>query len=288
MSDDIQGGEYLKPDTQEILNELEAEGNTIEGREAKVEEPAAEEPKVEEPQKPTEEPASEPAKAEDEPETPKAPRSVQAVPVGKYNEERHKRQEAEKRAADAEAQLAGRSPSTAPTEINEAVAKLAEKHGIDAEILTDLATTITDAVGQKVAIPDDYKQAIDQLREMTQKQQEEAAYEADFGTVAKALADEGLDITGHKDKIKELAYTEGYTGTSLRAIALEYAHDNGLLSQGRKTAERSSGGRALAETTVIDFDSISEAEAKKLPDDQWEKYVEHQIKKQHTGQGIRT
>lgn len=285
MSDDIQGGEILKPETAEILKELEAEGNTIEGRESsepKVEEPAVE-AKVEEPQKP-QEAEPEPEVVEDEPDTPaKVDREVKAVPVQKYNALRHEVQELKKQLAD---KPQASTPSQAP-DIADAVSKLAEKHGIDAEILSDIASTIADEVGRKVAMPEDYKEAIEKMQLMTRTQQEETAYNADFDKVATQLADEGLDVTGHKDKIKQLAYTEGYTSTSLRAIALEYAHDNGLLSKGRKTAESSSGGRALAETTVIDFDSISEEEAKKLPDDQWEKYVEHQIKTQHTGQGIR-
>lgn len=285
---DIQGGEHLKPDTVEVLKELESEGHTIEGQEPKVEEPKVEQPKVEEPQKPEVELKTEPAKAEAEPKPAKVEREVQAVPVKKYNEERHKRQEAEKRAADLEAQMkAGTAKAELPADLSGAAEALGKKWGLEPEFVSELLDTATKLTPKNTANLSDKEIAdLRQAKALIDQQAEQAAFTADFDKVSKALADDGFDITGHKDKIKELAYTEGYTSTSLRAIALEYAHDNGLLTKGRKTLEKGSAGRTVT-TEAIDFDSLSEEQAKALPDDQWEKYVEHQITKQKRAQGIK-
>jgi len=284
MSDtDIQGGEILKPETAEILKELEAEGHSIEGKEPKIEEPTPEEPKVEEPK--TDEPESEPEKVEDQPKVEKPKREVQAVPVNKYNEERHKRQEAERKLAELEAQ---RSTPTIEVsgDVKDVANQFAEKHGLDADLVTELFDTATKLTAKNTSgLSDEEIKELRALRETARQQAESLAFDNDFSGVAKTLEKEGLDITGHKDQIKQLAYTEGYTSTSLRAIALEYAHDNGLLTKGRKTLEPKQAGRVV-ESEAIDFDSLSEEQAKALPDDQWEKFVDHQIKKQHRAQGI--
>lgn len=282
MSDlDIQGGEILKPETEEILKELEAEGHSIEGK-APKEEPKAEEPKAELPKQEAE---PESAKIEDD-QKPKADRKVQAVPVNKYNEERHKRQEAERKLAELEAQR-GTPQAEVPSDLKTVATAYAEKHGLDVDSVIDLLDITTKLTPKQTdGLSSEEVQELRQLREQAKQQAEVAAFDSDFNGVAATLAKEGLDITGHKDQIKQLAYTEGYTSTSLRAIALEYAHDNGLLSKGRKTFEPKQAGRVV-ESEAIDFDSLTEEQAKALPDDQWEKFVEHQINKQHRAQGVR-
>lgn len=275
MSIDTQGGEFLKPETQEILKELEAEGHVIEGQEPKVEEPKT-------PAEPVAEPKEE-AKAEPEVEKPeKVDRKVQAVPVNKFNEERHKRQEAEERARIAEEKLKT-STIEVTGDVAEVAKQFAEKHGLDVELAQDLFTTASKLTPQNSGLSQEEIQELRSYKAQLQEQAEIKAFEDDFATVSKTLAEQGIDLAGHKDKIKELAYTEGYEKAPLRAIALEYAHDNNL-KPGRKTVESSTHGRATA-TETIDFDSLSEEQAKALPDDQWEKYVEHQIKKQQAAQG---
>lgn len=267
----VQGGEHLKPETVEVLKELESEGHQI----GEPKEPAKVEPaKTEEPK--TAEPEAEPAKVEP---PSKAEREVQAVPVKKYNEERHKRQEVEKRLAELEAKL---GKTETPADIKSAASQFAQKYELKPEFVEELLDTATKLTSKNTqGLSPEEISALKQAKAVLDKQAEDQAFDADF---QKTIA-EMPHLAEHKDKIKQLAYTEGYTTTSLRAIALEYAHDNGLLSKGRKTLEKASAGRTVS-TEAIDFDSLSEEQAKALPDDQWEKYVEHQITKQNRAKGI--
>lgn len=269
--DAVQGGEHLKPETVEVLKELESEGHQIGEEPAKVEPVKTEEPK-------TAEPEAEPAKVEP---PSKVEREVQAVPVKKYNEERHKRQEVEKRLAEAEAKL-NQGKTETPEDIKSAATQFAQKYELKPEFVEELLDTATKLTSKNTqGLSPEEISALKQAKAVLDKQAEDQAFDADF---QKTIA-EMPDLAEHKDKIKQLAYTEGYTSTSLRAIALEYAHDNGLLTKGRKTLEKASAGRTVS-TEAIDFDSLSEEQAKALPDDQWEKYVEHQIVKQKRAKGI--
>jgi hypothetical protein len=281
MSQDIQGGELLKPETAEILKELASEGHQIDGISPKEESPPAKVEPVKEEPKPAE-PVAEPEK--EKVDAPKKERPTQAVPVNKYNEERHKRQEAEKATAELQEQLKKFSQQPKSTATSDDIKKFAEEIQADPSVIERLVglarqgSQIPADIAEKLKVLDKYEQ-------LTVQAEEAKAFETDFNKTAEDLTKEGIELTGHKEQIKQLAYTEGYTSASLRAIALEYAHDNGLLSKGKKTLEKGSAGRTVS-TETIDFDSISEEQAKALPDDQWEKYVEHKIAKQHQDQGV--
>lgn len=288
MTEVIVGGEHLKPETVEVLKELESEGHTLAG--VTPEEKPAEQPKVEEPQKPQvaePAPAEKPEEAEAKGEQPKSERKVDFVPFKKFDAVRHELAEAREAKTKLEAQIAALSqkPAAQITGQAESIAKqYAEALGLDESYTAKLAEMVETIAAGKAQLPAEVAEklkVLDKYEQLTVQAEEEKAFSQDFdNTVLKEMP----QLAEHKDKIKQLAYTEGYTSTSLRAIALEYAHDNGLLQKGRKTLEKGSAGRTTT-TEALDFDSLSEDQARALPDDQWEKYVEHQIAKQRQSQG---
>lgn len=291
MSDDIKGNdESLSPETAEIIKSLESEGHEFEGRDKPAEVPPLKEekPKPEQPPEAKKEPSPEKEKEpepkkEEEPEVEEKPkpkeRLVKAVPVQKYNEERHKRQEAQAREKALEAKLA---ENTSPLDLDETVNKLSEKWQVDKQFVRDMLES-TARMASKSESPFS-KQELAELRTIKAKMDEQAeltAFEQDFAGVAKEFP----QISAHRDKIKELAYTEGYERVPLRSLAIEFAHDQGLFEKGRKTAEKATTGTERTGET-IDFDNLSEDQAKNLNDEQWGKYLDYQdakAKKQRGG-----
>ena len=251
---ELDDGEILDPETAQTLEEFKAQGYEIAG-EAKEPQP---EVKVEaEPAKPVTqpEPVKEEAKVEDEPEVEKqqVERNIKAVPVKKYNELRHELQDLKKQLAERETQVS--QPVTTPPHTPESISKLAEKYQLQPEFLQDLAQSLAEDVGRKVAIPEDYKAVIEQMKQSTKEQQEELGFQREASQVLKEFPQLG----DYQSKLKELAYTEGLEKTPLRTIAIQYMHDSGMFDQPKKTAESGkpiSGGA----TELIDYNSVTEEE----------------------------
>ena len=254
-------------ETREILKELEAEGKGT---------PAAEEPKKEEP-KAEPEKVVEPDKA-DPPKPAKVEREERFVPVGKHNEERHKRQEAEAKAAEAlaraqdlEAKLAATTNKPVSDTIDIKAKRLAEKHGIDEEFAKDLLAEASPSSALPPDLLNDLK-AVKELRAAEEararEHQQESGFEREFAEVAKEFP----ELANRKDDLKQLAFSEGNQNTSLRRLAIEFQHDNPS-KPGRKTAETPMQGRKEV-GDVIEFENMTEEQCKELDGEQFDKYVE--------------
>jgi hypothetical protein len=289
MAIEMANGEILDADTQATLEDLKKQGHEIDG-EAKPDAPKAQEAPKAEPAKPAEAPKPEAEKPkEEEPkdeddteaDKPKVERSVKAVPVRKYNELRHELQEAKKQLAEkqqAEKPNASKPDQALTPEITDAVKAVAAKHKIeDPSLLLDLANTIAEAVGRKAAIPADILLAAEQWKKSTAAQQEELGFQNDFATVSKEFP----QIADHKDKLKELAYTEGNEKTPLRSLAIEYMHDSGMFESGRKTAEHATATGTGRGAEVIDFDNVTDEQFKGMPPDAQAKFIQYQLDKEN-------
>src|ERR1019366_9225542 len=176
MSDDIyKGEESLDAETQEVLNQLKAEGNELMGDKAVKTEPEAEQPKpaVEKPKeevKTQEEEKPEEPKDEnlEEPEEkPKRePRFVKSVPVSKFNDVRKEAQAAKAAAADLQKQIDELKSKPATQEhldsVDEAIKQVAAKHNLDPQALLDIAK----AIKPNTDLPADVKARLAEIDQM--------------------------------------------------------------------------------------------------------------------------
>ncbi len=304
---DIQAPEDASPESQSILDELEAEGHQIEGREPKEPEKKEEEPTEEKPKgdeseepkpKPDEEKPEDKEESEEQEETEEEPqkqpqkRAAKYVPVKKHNEERHKRQEAERRAEEAERaaaelreQLEGADDKPSKQnldEVKEAATKLAEKHGLEKEFVEEFAETIVGIAEKRNVLPSEISEKLASLEaakaeaeaEKAELQQEKY-FEDEFTDLVKGFGQdtkEGAYLAERKEELKQLAFSEGNVNTTLRRIALEYLHDNPPPEPGKKSAEEPYAGKKHGESKVIDFVDITDEDFAKMSYDEIEEY----------------
>lgn len=285
MSQDIQAAQEASPETQAILKEMQAEGHEIEGlppaapaTDSKPAEKPVDQPPVKPDTKPEEPPQGDPPESPKADPPPKVERTPKAVPVGKYNDERHKRQEAEQRAADLEAQIKQLS-KTPPTEnqvddIRDLAKELAEKHGLDADFVAEFADKIVSAATKRNVIPKELEQQLQSFQAMKAQQEAQALEQAQqqgFENEWQTVLKEFPDLADRKEDLKQLAFTEGNERTALRRLALEYMHDNPV--KGRKTVESPVAGKT-GHTEVIDFENMTEEQYKNLSDEQHDQFMQ--------------
>jgi len=292
MSNDIQAPETASQEVQDVFKELESEGFEISGREPKAEEPKAPETpkepekKEEQPKEPEESPEVENESVEEEKKPAKTERTPRSVPVVKYNEERHKRQDAESRAiaAEKEAQelraklnVLPEKPTEAQLDdVKETAKELAEKHGLDESLANDLANSIAKIASKRAVLPKEINEQIEALKQANQQlererleKSQEVAFENEFDSILKEFP----DLADQKKEIKELAFSEENINTSLRRIALEYLHDNPKKA-GRKTAESPTPKRNSENSESIDFSSLTDDQIDAMSGAQLDAYIE--------------
>lgn len=295
-------GEILDGDTVEALKELESEGHELQDNilKSKPEAPKPAEPtppKAEDkkPVEPNKDDAAnkdpkDPNKSDDPDKgKPKTDRQTRTVPVNVHNEERHKRQEAEKLAAELQAKLDGKGvddkPKSAQTDndIRKFATDLAEKHGLDAEFLGEFAESIVNMARKGNVLPENITKQLEKFDKIsseleTQKtiQEQDQGFNAEYAEILKEFPDLKSDEV--KDALKEIAFSEGYTATPLRTIAIEYMHDHPV-EKGRKTIEgRDGGGSVSRDAEVIDFANLTEEQFANLTPaqmDQYDKWMEN-------------
>jgi hypothetical protein len=275
----------VSEETLKVLDAIRKPGEVFEGADKPVE--PTKEVKPEE--KPKEEPKVDP-KPEEKPVEPKPEeRPARSVPVIKFNVQRHelgetKAQLAAERAAKADLELKLKELSDKPTqenvdEVRVAAKKLAEKHGLDEEFVVELMEQSADLASKKASksnIPADLEKTIAEFKAQTerskaieQSQVEDKQFEDSFGKVSTEFPE--LADPKVKEALKQLAFMEGYESTPLRAIALEYIHDN----KPRKTAEESGKGRA----DVTDYENITDAQLKAMNREEATKFLAWQKQK---------
>jgi len=296
MADAIQVKQETSAETQEILAELQNEGHEIEGvaqAPAKTEAPK-EEPKKEEPTPETKKDDKTPAldNVETNKPQPKIERTSQYVPVGKHNEERHKRQEAETRAERAEAQakeladkikeLSSRPVSAENTnEIQAAAKSLAEKHGLDGDFLQEFAETVVGIASKKTVVPAELREEVELLKKERARLEEDhrmKMQEVHFEKELSSVLGEFPELAGHKEDIRQIAFSEENVNVSLRRLALEYIHDHPEVSraQGRRSAESASNVSApkAEKVEAYDFENMTEEKFKELNEEELDRYLE--------------
>lgn len=290
MADAIQvpEGASNDPELKDVLDSLKADGHEIVDP-SKPSEEAPKEPEAPEVKPPEEAPKPEEPKeetpAEPKPEAPK--RESKFVPVGKYNEERHKRQELETRAERAEREAqelrerleeeTNRPSKEAEDELKTTAKQFAEKHGVDEAFVTELFETASKLTTRNTGLPKEVLDDIASIKEVRAQAEaaaQEAAQETGFNHEFDAVLKEFPDLADQKSALKELAFSEGRTNVPLRLIALEYRHDNGLDARGRKTAEAPVHTKDKAK--VIDYANVTDDQIKTMSLEEFEEYSKYQ------------
>lgn len=285
MADAIQAVQEASAETQEILKELEAEGKgTVPGSEPapkQEEQPKEPEPKVEEPAKKPEEPKVENTNVDPGTNTQdKTKRESKYVPVHIHNDERHKRQEAERAAQAAReeaealrAQLNGNTDKPKTEELDTKAKRLAEKHGLEPDFIKDLLSEVAPTPSSLPAdVLEDLK-AVKELRTNQERQALEQKQETFFNDEFARTVAEFPDLADRKEEFKQLAFSEGKTNIPLRLLALEYRHDNGLDKPGRKTVEDPIQVSKKGTDALIDFANMTEDQLKDLDGPAFDQYL---------------
>lgn len=223
-----------------------------------------------------------------------AEREARHVPVSKYNDERHKRQDAETKAQEAEARALAAEERAKAAEVKahdaathgnrdqaqvdkarEMAEEMAKKHRLSPEFTKDFIDTIEKIAAEKAVLPKDLQDQLETLKGMREEadalkreKAQDQYFEKEFDEVAKKLP----QIADRKNELKTLAFSEGKTGTSLFHIALEFLHDNPAPKPGRKTMERS-GNDAGSRGEAIDFSSLTKEQLASLTPAQREEWI---------------
>jgi len=286
MADAIQATqEALDPEIKGILKELEDEGKgTPAGQEPA---PKPEEPKkVEEPKEEskTQEPKEEPPKPDDDPEKPqKQEREPRFVPVSKHNEERHKRQEAERIAEEAKieadrlrAQLKDATDKPIKDEIDDRARRLAEKHDLQLDFVRDL---ITETAPKSVLPPDIAAdlQFIKEQKASIERQKAEIEQDKWFKHEFQTIVKEFPDLSDQEEELKKLAFSDGNLIAPLRTLAIAYRYDNPARKPDRKTVEDPVPAQKDS-SPVYDFANVTEEDVKTMDFDTFDLYQKWRVK----------
>ena len=282
----LEDGDVVDAETKAIIDELEEDNEDVsvdntdtsdkskeeteskDTEESKDDAEAKGDDKSEEVKEEANEGKSEEKSKEEDTVESKAHRPVKAVPVAKYQNEKHKWREKESKLLEEIESLktnTTKSEETKSTDLDE----LAEEYNLDPEFVKKL----TDTISSKSKLSDDDKRKLEFLSEKYEREKADTEFTDVVTKFATDYPDE--PIKEHLDKIKELAYTEGHTDQSVFELWFRYIKPN--LPQVKHTAEKS---RKTSETNKdIDFNDPN-LDIDSLSDEDFDKYTEVQASKE--------
>jgi hypothetical protein len=267
--------EVLDKETKEIVKEIEEDpgvSETDKGETSKSKEEAGEEPEKKPDKK--EEEAGEKGKDEDEgkegDEGEKTfKRTPKLMPLWKHNvAEKHWGKEKE----ELESKLQEALKVKDSPEKTEKIKEIAEKFGLDAEMVSEIVGL------SQSATPKDVLSRLEKLEktsETTTEQQQDVEFERDFSkNVLPLIKDEYPEASDKlvgriKTLIESLAFTEELIGTPLSMIYKGSEQFRGV--KGKKSAESSTGSGRIEKVgiegvTPEDIENMSDAEFDKFSD----------------------
>lgn len=263
-------GVVYREETTNFLNDLEKQGYEL-PRPDKPEAPKEPEVKKEEPKPAVEEPKAEIP----EPKKDLAPKEEKTqkryVPSYVLEIERKK---FEKEKAAIREEYEGKlktSPSKTdvnPAEVTSIEKTLAEKHGLDEELIKDLRASL--ASTPKSDLTDEDRQLLQQFKAEKQDLEFKRQYEEEFKDVVMPLVEKeypGISaskLTEIKDALFEKIQTEEFAKAPLAMIYRGEEGFRGFVIEKRKSAE--SGRPATVRSESVDLDNISEDQARRDPE----------------------
>lgn len=266
-------------DTDEVLKELQAEGNEIEGMEPKAEEPEPEVPSQQEPEEAETVVETEPEAPEPK-EVNRSPKEPTLIPAwkAKIAEDRlAKENEALKQQLEA---LQNNPTPENKQEVQDRmddIRAIAEAEGLqldDAQerFFNKLAATLT----QK-AVPQDLLKNVEAFQQHQQIAQLEAEYNQEFTRDIVPLVKEKYGDLPEKElatlskKLHDLAFTDTYAKVPLKKVFLAESDDLKITPPKDGIVTHKSGRTRNAD---IDLSSIDEESFKSLDGDTLDKFIE--------------
>ncbi len=230
-------------------------------------EPAKEPTKeTEQPEKPAEQPKAEEPKPEVEKPQESEPQPVpsrKAKPIANLlakNHELEQQLEAERKAkADLETKITQLSNQPASSQATADVKALAEKYGMDENILADIVAAARNGI--KPELPKEVQDLIAKQQEQSFIDAEMAGFDQDLGRLQKTFKDDtALSDPKVKDRLLELAYStekapdgEPYHQKPLHELYFNFVKPE--IEPGKPSAEPSQSG-SQQQTKVLDFQDI--------------------------------
>jgi len=258
--------------TADGVIETELPAEAVADLEVKAPEAAPAEPA--EPEKGTQ-PEAKPAEEPKTPEAPKEPqraveqaqpaevRPKKAGPIADLLAKQHdlKTQlEAERAAkADLEAKLAQLSAQPASSQATDKIKGLAEKYGIEAEVLSDIVAVAREGMNPNPELPKEVQDLIAEHNLRKAQEAELAAFNKRVESLAKAIP--GEPIKEHMDRLMKLAYSdevapdgERYADKELAEIY--YGFIKPEVEPGKPSGETNATAGTKAAKPVLDFQDI--------------------------------
>ena len=174
--------------------------------------------------------------------------------MNKYNELRHSLKDLKAELESYKTKVETKTEVT--PDFDDTASKLAEKHGLDADFIKDLMSSVKQSVSP--TLPDDIQSKLDLLDQQAKSQTQLKEFENDYQKISEEFND-----LSEKDKreIQRLAFTRGYETTPIRTIAIQYLHDN----PSRATVEGETRGKSAKH--IVDFDNMTEEDLQKISPD---------------------
>ena len=264
-------------ETQELIDEMKAEGLPVLGEEEGEESLEDKEPKEpKEPEEPKEPKTPEPTdpkepeepkepKEPEEPKEPKTPASVerpaQFMPLAKFNDLKSK-WESDKQAeiskareetkAEYETKIQELSGKPASAKLDSEITKFAEERGLDEDVIKGIVDLVRTT--QTTIDPNVQNVISDLVKDREQNAliaKHEGLFDEEMSNLQKDYPDE--PISSLKEKLHELAFSEGYNKQSLFEIYFRHVKPT---TEKKKTFEPSKGG--VSRTQSLDPNKILE------------------------------
>ena len=266
-------GEYLDEETSKVLNDLKNEGHDVQG----IENFKKEEPKVEKTEEPKEEPKAE-EKVEEEPEKeePKEEPKFRERKEPSWKQlktlEKELKMEQEGRKA-LEAKIEELSKRADSPQRDESIEELSKEINVDADVLGKIVSHIEKKYESRV-------KPLESTYESLKQKEESLKFEDDFSENASKFTSEQAEyLKNNKSKIKELAYSDEYVSTPLRAVISTFLLDNPVPKKAKPAeSSRSSTGKPSIE--MLDMDNITEEQLKDMDYDQVLKVMAYKANKE--------
>lgn len=213
------------------------------------------------PAEPEAEVKPEPAKVEEQPE---AKPTRKAKPIANLLAKNHELEaalEAERTAkAELEAKLAQLSGQQPSAQNDNDIKSLAEKYGVDEQILADIVATARKGMTAP-ELPQEVKELIKKQQDEARQEEELKRFDQDLNSLKRTFKDEApLTDSKVREKLLELAYStdkapdgEPYFQKPLHELYFSFVKPE--VEPGRPSAEPSRGG-SNAGTKILDFQEI--------------------------------
>ncbi len=236
------------------------EGKQPDANKTEEPKPEAEKPKVEEPK-------AEPA--------PVQPKPKKAGPIADLLEKKHQLEAdlaAERQAkADLETKLAQLSQQPASPQATDKIKDLADKYGLEPEVLSDIVAIARDGMKPSIELPKEVQDLIAENNMRKATDAEHAAFNKRVDSLAAAIPGEA--IKAHRDRIMELAYSDGtdpqtgerYADMELAEIYFRYIKPEVEPGKPSGEAKPTAGTRAAA--PVLDFQDVLDRDDPKEVED---------------------